>query len=345
MKLKDFDYAFPDELIAKKPPEERDSSRMMVVDRKTGSLSHQSFKQIVGFFEEGDVLVMNDSKVFPCRLKANIPTGAAIELLLLRDLGDSVWEALISRSKKVTRGMRFAFSPDLSAEIIDDFNPQNHMAPRRLRFSAAEPVLDILEREAHVPLPPYLKREDAPDDRERYQTVYAAKTGSVAAPTAGFHFTPEILAALRQKGVKLAFVTLHVGIGTFLPVRCEEIKDHKMHGEFYEIPDETRRLILEARQTQKRVTVVGTTAVRALESAWDEDSGLKAGPGYTEKFIYPPYEFKTFDRLLTNFHQPESTLLILVSALAGEELIRRAYREAISERYRLFSYGDCMLIV
>lgn len=341
MRLSEFDYSYPKELVAFFPTEKRESSRVIALNREKGQMDHRGFVDFPRYFKEGDVLVLNDSKVLPCRLFARKKTGGRIELLLLREIKTGIWECLVSGSGTLKERTELIFSEDLTGEIVDGFGNI-----RRVRLMYDGSLLRILEKIGHVPLPPYIKRDDQPEiDRPRYQTVYAEKPGSVAAPTAGFHLTPEILSTLKDRGVQITYLTLHVGIGTFLPIRCEKIEEHQMHGEFYEIPAETAEVINRAKREKRAVSVVGTTTVRALESACDEKSKVRAGEGYTTKFIYPPYPFHVVDRLLTNFHQPKSTLLVLVSAFAGREFVLKAYQEAIERRYRLFSYGDCMLII
>ncbi|MDO8519793.1 MAG: tRNA preQ1(34) S-adenosylmethionine ribosyltransferase-isomerase QueA [Deltaproteobacteria bacterium] len=331
MNLSDLDYSFPPELIALHPPKERGTSHLMRLDRKTGEISHHRFAEFSSFFQKGDLLIVNDSKVFPARLLAAKKTGGKIEILLVREVEPHLWECLVTG--KVRSDEELKFSDELSGIVLGE--GEN----RRIRLSYEGDLLPILEKIGHVPLPPYIKRPDEPDDRKRYQTVYAEPIGSIAAPTAGLHFTPEILEALKAKGVQIAPVTLHVGPGTFLPIRSENLADHKMHREYYEIPESTALAIRKAKKDGRQVCVVGTTAVRALESSLGE-----AGKGSTEKFIFPPYEFKIVDRLLTNFHQPRSSLLALVSAFAGLEAVQQAYAAALAEKYRLFSYGDCLWI-
>lgn len=341
MQLSDLNYSYPPELVALHPLRERDASRMMVLDREKREKSHRFFKDFPSFFSKGDILVLNDSKVFPCRLLTKKKTGGSVEILLIREVTPSVWECLVSDSKKISKGTEFIFSDQLKGEITNGSDEV-----RQIKLFCEGEILSILAKIGHTPLPPYIKRKEEPVlDQERYQTIYAEKVGSVAAPTAGFHFSSEIMRQLKDRGVQICFITLHVGIGTFLPIRVSQLKDHQMHGEYYEISTETAEAVRRAKQDGRSVSVVGTTAVRALESAWDPSSVIREGRGYTEKFIYPPYEFKIVDRLLTNFHQPKSTLLALVSAFAGGDFILDAYGEAITRKYRLFSYGDCMLIM
>lgn len=344
-KLSDYDYSYPENLIAKYPLKNRDQSKMMVLDRANQTFSHHHFFDLPKFFKKGDVLVVNDSKVFPARVFAKKKTGGKVECLFLREAEEGIWEVLLRPFHKIKVGDELLIGSVLKLTILE-----SEGSVKKVRVSQGkekgeqENLFQILEKIGEVPLPPYLKREAERSDDHRYQTVYAQNAGSVAAPTAGFHFTDKILAELDSIGVIRAPVTLHVGAGTFLPIRAENITEHKMHGEYYHLSQQSVEIITQAKKEGRRVTVVGTTATRALESACDAEGNLKVGSGYTEKFIYPPYDFKIVDRLLTNFHQPQSTLLVLVSALAGRELISKAYKEAVNQQYRLFSYGDCMLI-
>ena len=362
--LSDYDYSYPENLIAKYPLENRDQSKMMVLDRANQTFSHHHFFDFPKFFKKGDVLVVNDSKVFPARVFAKKKTGGKVECLFLREAEEGIWEVLLRPFHKIKVGDELSIfpSPLVGEGSGAGTNPilkltilESEGSVKKVRINPPQPPLirgvpkagdlyKILEKIGEVPLPPYLKREAERSDDHRYQTVYAQNAGSVAAPTAGFHFTDKILKELDSIGVIRTPVTLHVGAGTFLPIRAENITEHKMHGEYYHLSNQSVEIITQAKKEGRRITVVGTTATRALESACDENGNLKAGSGYTEKFIYPPYEFKIVDRLLTNFHQPQSTLLVLVSALAGRELISKAYKEAVNQQYRLFSYGDCMLI-
>jgi len=313
----------------------------MVLHREKNRMDHHSFKEFPDFFKKGEVLVLNNSKVLPCRLKAHKETGGKVEVLLLKEVAPAVWDCLVSSSGALKSGSQLTFSTDLTGEVLGGVGQT-----RQIRLFYKGSLFPLLEKIGHVPLPPYIKREDQPEiDRARYQTVYAEKPGSAAAPTAGFHLTPEILSELKKKGVQVVYLTLHVGIGTFLPIRCDKIEDHQMHGELYEIPEETAKTINQAKKEGRKVSAVGTTTVRALESAFQETRGVRGGKEDTKKFIYPPYRFRVIDRLLTNFHQPQSTLLVLVSAFAGKEFVFKAYQKACKEDYRLFSYGDCMYIL
>jgi S-adenosylmethionine:tRNA ribosyltransferase-isomerase len=338
MKTAAFSFELPGELIAQNPPEQRGLSRLMVLDRKEGARSHAMMGDLPGLLDRGSLLVFNNSKVRKARIYGISETGARVEFLLLKRLDPHAWTFMARRSKRRAPQSRYAFEDGLAAEIED------REATRLLRFD--RPVDDAwLDLHGHIPLPPYIKRADTPEDWERYQTVYAAIIGSAAAPTAGLHFTPELLAELERRGLETAFLTLHVGLGTFLPVRSENIEDHVMHEESYAIGEETAAKIEKAKAEKRPIVAVGTTSLRALESAWDEEAGrLRRGEAATSIFIYPGYAFKLADQLFTNFHTPESTLLMLAAAFAGRELILESYKEAVDRRYRFFSYGDAMLI-
>ncbi len=340
MKTSDFYYDLPQELIAQDPLEERSSSRLLVLDRKTGEREHRVFREIVDFLHPGDCLVVNNTKVIPARLMGvKEGTGAGIEVLLLKRCEDNVWETLVKPGKKARPGVRISFGDGLlTGEVLEVVEEGN----RRIRFTYEGIFEEILDRLGQMPLPPYITHQLK--DKNRYQTVYARHEGSAAAPTAGLHFTPELLEAIKEKGVKLAHVTLHVGLGTFRPVKVEDVAKHHMHSEFYMIEEEQARLINETKGAGGRVICVGTTSCRTLESAADEKGVLHAGSGWTDIFIYPGYGFKLMDALITNFHLPESTLLMLVSAFSGKEQVMAAYEEAVKERYRFFSFGDAMLI-
>ena len=340
MKTSDFYYDLPQELIAQDPLEERSSSRLLVLDRKTGEREHRVFREIVDFLHPGDCLVVNNTKVIPARLMGvKEGTGAGIEVLLLKLCHDNVWETLVKPAKKARPGARISFGEGLlTGEVLEVVEEGN----RRIRFTYEGIFEEILDRLGQMPLPPYITHQLK--DKNRYQTVYARHEGSAAAPTAGLHFTPELLEAIKEKGVKLAHVTLHVGLGTFRPVKVEDVAKHHMHSEFYMIEEEQARLINETKGAGGRVICVGTTSCRTLESAADEKGVLHAGSGWTDIFIYPGYGFKLMDALITNFHLPESTLLMLVSAFSGKEQVMAAYEEAVKERYRFFSFGDAMFI-
>jgi S-adenosylmethionine:tRNA ribosyltransferase-isomerase len=342
--ISDFDYHLPEEQIAQHPADKRDASRLLVVDRKTGELEHRHFYDILEYLNPGDCLVMNNSKVIPARLfGVKEITGAKVEFLLTKRIEDDLWEAMVRPGKKLHVGDRVSFGEDgdLSAEIIE----HREGGTRTVRFEHEGDFHELLLRIGKIPLPPYIERESGDEDRERYQTVYCKEEGSVAAPTAGLHFTEELIEKALQKGVKIAYVTLHVGIGTFRPVKCENIEDHKMHFEEYLIDEASAAIINEAKKAGGRIISVGTTSTRTVESAASEDGTVVPGCGSTDIFIYPGYHFKVIDSLITNFHLPKSTLLMLISTLYNREAILEAYREAVAQKYRFFSYGDAMLIL
>ncbi|MDO4473144.1 MAG: tRNA preQ1(34) S-adenosylmethionine ribosyltransferase-isomerase QueA [Eubacteriales bacterium] len=340
MTKQDFYFDLPQELIAQDPLADRSSSRLLVLEKETGEVSHHVFRDIVDYLEPGDCLVLNDTKVIPARLiGAKEETGAKIEVLLLKRGGDNVWETLVKPGRKAKPGTRIQFGDGLLVgEVIDIVDEGN----RLIRFEYEGIFEEILDELGQMPLPPYITHQL--EDKNRYQTVYAKNVGSAAAPTAGLHFTPELLKQIEDKGVDIARVTLHVGLGTFRPVKVDDILEHHMHSEFYQIDEEAAEKINRAKQRNGRVICVGTTSCRTVESAADENGMLKACSGWTEIFIYPGYQFKVLDCLITNFHLPESTLIMLVSALAGREHVLAAYEEAIKERYRFFSFGDAMFI-
>ena len=340
MKTHDFWYDLPEELIAQTPLEKRDTSRMLALDRETGAIAHRHFYDIIDYLNPGDCLVMNDSRVLPARLLGHRPTGGAVEVLLLQDLGNKRWECLCKPGRKMQVGNEVIFgNGELTATVIDVKEDGN----RIVEFHYDGIFLEVLERLGKMPLPPYIKAEL--QDQERYQTVYSKTVGSAAAPTAGLHWTPELLEKVRQKGVKIAFVTLHVGLGTFRPVKADNIHDHHMHSELCMISAETAEILNETKRSGGRVICVGTTSCRTLESLVKDDGTFDAGSKWTEIFIYPGYSFKAMDGLITNFHLPESTLVMLVSAFAGREHVLNAYEEAVKERYRFFSFGDAMCIL
>lgn len=340
MKTSDFYFDLPQELIAQDPLEDRSSSRLLVLDRKTGEIRHEIFKNIVQYLNPGDCLVVNDTKVIPARLFGNkVGTDAKIEVLLLKRKENNIWETLVKPGKKAKPGTKISFGEGLLVgEVIDVVEEGN----RLIQFSYEGVFEEILDQLGQMPLPPYITHQLK--DKNRYQTVYAKNDGSAAAPTAGLHFTPELLEKIRKKGIQIAHVTLHVGLGTFRPVKVEDVTEHHMHSEFYVVEEDQAHIINETKKNGGKVISVGTTSCRTLESATDEDGILKAGSGWTEIFIYPGYQFKMIDHLITNFHLPESTLLMLVSALAGKENIMNAYETAVKERYRFFSFGDAMFI-
>ena len=339
MKKSDFNFELPEDLIAQTPLERRDASRLLVLDKETGALEHRHFYDLPDFLQEGDCLVLNDSRVLPARLLGCRSSGGGVELVLLRDLGDGKWECLSRPGRKTKPGTELSFGEgELTATVLEVAEGGN----RIVQFRYDGIFLEVLERLGKMPLPPYIKAEL--QDAERYQTVYSRELGSAAAPTAGLHFTEELLDTIASRGVKLCYVTLHVGLGTFRPVKEDEIEDHAMHAEFCMIPEETARIVSETKRNGGRVIAVGTTSCRTLESFAREDGTLPAASGWTEIFIYPGYRFKCIDALVTNFHLPESTLIMLVSALAGREHVLNAYQTAVKERYRFFSFGDAMFI-
>ena len=340
----DYDFALPPELIAQRAVEPRDASRLMVVDRATGTIAHRTFADIASLIPAGDVLVVNRTRVLRARLLGTRRgSGAPAEIFLLKPVGGDAthWEAMVSPGGKLKPGRVVDVAPELSVAIEEITERRT----RVVRLESPLPPAEAIERFGHVPLPPYIARDDAPSDAERYQTVYARESGSVAAPTAGLHFTPRLLAELESRGVRRAEVLLHVGAGTFKPVEVDDPARHAMHEEWYSVSDETARLVNETRGPGGKVWAVGTTSVRTLESAADERGVVHAGEGETRIFIRPPYTFRAVDRLVTNFHLPRSTLIMLVAAFAGYELTMRAYREAVAERYRFYSYGDAMVVV
>jgi len=349
MKTSVFEYHLPPELIAQHPPERREDARLLVLERESGKIHHRTFPQIVEYFRPGDLLILNDTRVIPARLLGKRPaTGGKAEVLLLSPLGDGGWEALVRPARRTRPGTEIEFGPALKGTVRE----RGEGGKVVLDFPGGGDILPALEKLGFPPLPPYIKRDlrDYPEeikarDRERYQTVFARRPGAVAGPTAGFHFTGPILDTLRERGVEIAYITLSVGYGTFQPVKTEEIEDHQLHSEDFLIPKETADLVNALSETGGRLFAVGTTVVRALESAADRNGRLDPTEGSTDIFIYPGYEFKLKYNLLTNFHLPGSTLIMLVSALAGRELILKAYTEAIKEKYRFYSYGDAMLIL
>ena len=335
MKKSDFYFDLPEELIAQTPIPERDHSRLLHVDKRTGALEHRHFYDLPEYLHEGDCLVLNDSRVLPARLIGARPTGGSVELVLLRDLGEGRRECLSRPGRKTRPGQELIFG---DGELTAAVEAVTEGGNRIVQFHYEGIFLEVLERLGKMPLPPYIKEELA--DGERYQTVYSRELGSAAAPTAGLHFTKELLRQIEEKGVKICYVTLHVGLGTFRPVKEEEIEDHPMHAEFCIVPEETARIVTETKKARGRVISVGTTSCRTLESFANEDGTLDPQSGWTSIFIYPGYRFKCIDALVTNFHLPESTLIMLVSALAGRENVLHAYKIAVEERYRFFSFGD-----
>ena len=342
MKKSDFYFDLPERLIAQHPMEQRDASRMLVMDRKTGELSHRHFHDLIEYLKPGDCLVMNNSRVIPARLMGQAEGRTTpIEVVLLTDHGDGVWECLTRPGKKTREGVKLSFGDELLTGVVESVNPKD--GNRMIRFQYEGVFLELLEQLGTMPLPPYIKEKL--DDPERYQTVYSKTPGSAAAPTAGLHFTPELQDEIRAKGVKTAFVTLHVGLGTFRPVKEEEITDHIMHSEFYTMDEETARIINETHAQGHDVFAVGTTACRTLETIAAEDGTVRAQSGWTDIFIYPGYRFKCIDHLVTNFHLPESTLMMLISAFAGRERVLDMYKTAVEQEYRFFSFGDSTLFL
>ena len=340
MNVKDFYFDLPQELIAQEPLEDRASSRLLVLDRETGEVTHRKFRDILGYLNPGDCLVINDTKVIPARLIGSREgTNAKIEVLLLKRRENDIWETLVKPGKKAKPGTVICFGDGLLKGTVIDVVEEGN---RLIQFSYDGIFEEILDRLGQMPLPPYITHQL--QDKNRYQTVYAKHEGSAAAPTAGLHFTKELLQEIEDKGVKLAHVTLHVGLGTFRPVKVENVLDHHMHSEFYMVEESEAEKINQTKRDGGRVICVGTTSCRTIESASDENGILKAGSGWTDIFIYPGYQFKILDCLITNFHLPESTLVMLVSALAGREHVLAAYEEAVKERYRFFSFGDAMFI-
>lgn len=339
MNKSDFDFYLPDELIAQTPLEKRDNSRLLHLDKNTGKIEHKHFYDIKQYIRPGDCLVLNDSRVLPARLIGTRPTGGAVELVLLKDLGDNCWECLSRPGRKTKPGQELIFGNGELTGVVQELTQGGN---RIVKFDYKGIFLEILERLGKMPLPPYIKEEL--QDSERYQTVYSKELGSAAAPTAGLHFTKELLSEIEDMGVSICCVTLHVGLGTFRPVKAENIEDHDMHSEFCIIPEETAKTVNDTKKAGGRVIAVGTTSCRTLESFTTDDGVLQATSGWTNIFIYPGYKFKCIDALITNFHLPESTLIMLVSALAGREHILNAYKTAVNEKYRFFSFGDAMFI-
>ena len=340
MKVSDFDFYLPEELIAQHPLEKRDTSRLMVLDKETGEIEHKIFKDIIGYLNKGDTLVLNNTRVMPARLigeKEN--TGGKIEFLLLKRLEGDKWECLAKPGKTAKPGRRFTFGDGkLKCEVLEVLETGN----RVIEFEYDGIFEEVLDSLGEMPLPPYI--HERLEDSERYQTVYSKEKGSAAAPTAGLHFTEELLEQIKAKGVNIAYVTLHVGLGTFRPVKAETIDEHVMHSEFYQVSEETARIVNETKDRGGKIISVGTTSTRTLETIGDENGRIKECSGWTNIFIYPGYKFKVVDRLITNFHLPESTLIMLVSTLAGKDNVLNAYNEAVKERYRFFSFGDAMFI-
>lgn len=339
MDLKDYYYDLPEKFIAQTPLAKRDSSKLLMLNKETGEIKHEVFHNIINYLNKGDCLVLNDSRVLPARLLGvREDTGSPMEFLLLSRKDKDIWEVIVRPGKRAKPGRRFIFGNELKAEVLDIVNDGN----RLVRFEYEGIFEEVLDRLGEMPLPPYITEKL--QDRERYQTVYSKNDGSAAAPTAGLHFTNELLAKIEEKGVNIAYVTLHVGLGTFRPVKVEKIEEHKMHSEFYELDEVNAQIINNTRKNGGKVISVGTTSTRTIETIADENGVLKPSTGWTDIFIYPPYKFKAIDKLITNFHLPESTLLMLVSSLAGRENILNAYEDAKNNDYRFFSFGDAMFI-
>lgn len=345
MQLKEFDFTLPEELIAQEPAEQRDGSRLMCLQRATRTIESRRFCDIMDYFQPGDLLILNDTRVIPARLLGRKESGGKVEIFLdrrdPRAENHEDWLCLTKSSGPLRTGTLVELADGLRAEILEPADANQ----RRVRFYCAGDFMQRVESVGQLPLPPYIKRAADQRDRERYQTVFAREQGALAAPTAGLHFTVALLERLRAQGVQIETLTLHVGLGTFLPVRVEDVREHRMHAEYYVIPEATAAAVNQARQAGRRVFALGTTSVRALETAAQKDGQLCPGNGQSEIFIYPGYQFKLVDALITNFHLPRSTLLMLVAAFAGQKFVLSAYRQAVSERFRFFSYGDCMLIV
>ena len=340
MKTSDFDFYLPEELIAQYPLEKRDYSRLMVLDKATGEIEHKHFYNVIDYLNSGDTLVLNNTRVMPARLIGEkTETGGKIEFLLLKRIEGNKWECLAKPGKRAKIGTEFTFGQGkLKCKVVDIVEEGN----RIIEFSYDGIFEQVLDELGEMPLPPYIT--ERLDDRERYQTVYSKEQGSAAAPTAGLHFTKELLEQVKEKGVNIAYVTLHVGLGTFRPVKVDDVNEHVMHSEFYHLEEEDAKIINETKKRGNKIISVGTTSTRTLETIGDENGFVKAQSGWTNIFIYPGYKFKVVDKLITNFHLPESTLIMLVSALAGKEKVMNAYNEAVKERYRFFSFGDSMII-
>ena len=342
-RLSEFELEVPEKLIAKDPLKKRDECKLMVLNRAEQTIEHRQFKDVVDYFNKGDVLVMNNTRVYPARLYANKDKSEArVEVFLLRELADDLWEAMVKPARKVRIGNKLWFSKKISCDVIDN----TVSGGRVLRFeSDAESLYPFIEKVGHSPLPPYIDRESTPSDKTYYQTVYASERGSVAAPTAGIHFSKAMLTKMEKKGVKLAYVTLHIGLGTFRPIMVEDLTRHQMDSEYFHVPPETAEIINKAKSKKKSVGVVGTSTVRTLETVVVSGFQITSRKGWTDKFIYPPYDFKMCDKFITNLHQPKSTLMMLTAAFAKKDFILKAYKEAIKKKYRFYSYGDSMIII
>lgn len=342
-RLSEFELEIPENLIAQKPSQTRDGCKLMVVDKKNNSIEHKKFSDIVDYFKKGDVLVLNNTKVFSARLFAKKDkSDATVEVFLLRELESKLWEAMVRPARKVRIGNKLLFNKNISCDVIDN----TVSGGRVLRFEfQGENFYDFIDKNGVCPLPPYIKREPTKKDKKDYQTIYAEHRGSVAAPTAGLHFSDQLLEKIKKKGVNIAYITLHIGLGTFRPILVEDLTRHHMDSEFYSVPPETATLINETKAKRKNIWTVGTSTVRTLETVVVSGFQITAKSGWTDKFVYPPYKFKMCDRLVTNLHQPKSTLMMLVAAYSGKDLIMKAYKEAIKKKYRFYSYGDSMLLI
>ena len=342
-RLSEFEFEIPERLIAQNPPKSRDKCKLMVINRETGAIEHKTFTNISNYFNKGDVLVLNNTKVFPARLYATKDKSVAkVEVFLLRELENDLWEAMVKPARKVRIGNKLIFEKNITCDVIDN----TVSGGRVLRFEYnVKSLYPFIDKKGFSPLPPYIKRASTPADKRNYQTVYATKRGSVAAPTAGLHFTPGLLKKIEKKGVKIVYITLHIGLGTFRPILVEDLTRHHMDSEYYEIPPETAATINQAKANKKKVWTVGTSTNRALETVVVAGFQITPKKGWTDKFIYPPYKFKMCDRLITNFHQPKSTLMMLVSAFANKDIILDVYQEAIKKKYKFYSYGDAMLLL
>ena len=342
-RLSEFEFEIPEKLIAQHPSKKREDCKLMVVHKDSGKIEHKKFKDVTDFFNKGDVLVLNNTQVFSARLFANKDkSDAKVEVFLLRELENDLWEAMVKPARKVRIGNKLIFNENISCDVIDN----TVSGGRVLRFEYnGENLYSFIDKNGFSPLPPYIKRDPTPEDKKNYQTVYASRRGSVAAPTAGLHFSKDLLKKLEKKGVKVAYVTLHIGLGTFRSILVEDLTRHHMDSEYYEVPQETADLINEAKAKKKKVWTVGTSTVRTLETVVVSGFQITPKQGWTDKFIYPPYKFKMSDRLITNFHTPKSTLMLLVAAFANKDLVLEAYQEAIKKKYRFYSYGDAMLVL
>ena len=340
-RVSDYDFVLPESLIAQAPVARRDGSRLLVVDRAASTIEHRQFRDIVRLIPAGDALVVNTTKVIRARLLGTRPSGAPAEVLLLKALGDDVWEAMVQPGAKLQAGKMVTIADDFRIEMLE----ATDRGTKHVKLHAVSSAADAIERYGHIPLPPYMTRSDTGEDAQRYQTVYAQQAGSVAAPTAGLHFTDEVLSALNAKGVLRADVLLHVGAGTFRPISVDDPREHVMHEESYRVPEQSAQTINAVKRAGRKVWAVGTTSTRTLESAVTENGTLSGVEGTTDIFIYPPHQFRVVDHLLTNFHLPKSTLVMLVAAFAGYELTMRAYREAVAQEYRFYSYGDAMVVI